>query len=254
MANKDDVLELNEIMSRRTFAEVLVGSIAYVLGNMISIKFSRKGAVHFPADRWAQAQLVIKTGINAGLSYHIDTSLEYTTGDLYVNLTPGYDVTDLKSGDRVHLEWDISKLPRAWWDAGNDIIGSNLSAKTPGSTDIPADFQGTLHRCLALNQELPDGCTVEDGDGIPAVNEHVITADNKELYVVEKASGYTTPIRPLHEDIFDRYGLSKDPADITVTDEPVTDKARRGLRDAEEKNLPTYEVEGQTLTNPKYEA
>jgi len=91
-----------------------------------------------------------------------------------------------------------------------EIIGSSFAQREPFTDVFPSDMTGvTFINCNLNNCNIPVGNTVEGG-----TNKHHKTQNDCEEWVVD---AQLKPIEPLSPERYDKFGLSKNPKDISAT-------------------------------------
>ena len=95
-------------------------------------------------------------------------------------------------------------------DFAGEIIGACFSQDEPFTDVFPATMTGvTFTKCNLDNCNIPAGNTVNGG-----TNKQLKTQNDGEIWLVD---GTLAPTAPLEPERFDKYGFSKDPADIPIT-------------------------------------
>lgn len=105
---------------------------------------------------------------------------------------------------------DFSKVPIEEIN-DTEIIGSGFGKGIPwDSSMFPEGMKGvTFIRCNLDNCVVPEGNTIGQG----CTNKHHMVMNDGENWIVDKD---LKPIEPLKAYRFDKYSLSKDPADIPL--------------------------------------
>ena len=92
----------------------------------------------------------------------------------------------------------------------SEIVGAGFSQNEPFTDVFPALISKVKFiNCNLDNCNIPAGATVEGG-----TNKHFKEQADGELWIVDAALKPTVPLKP-HR--FDKWGVSKDPKDITAT-------------------------------------
>jgi hypothetical protein len=267
MADRKDILDINPIMSiknktegwnleGRVWNEVFSARVGDIDGNRIGLSFGRMGYHEIAKDKWMNGRCKINSS-----DYKVTGHAKYIS--LVGAPIPLFWITldsipSVSVGDRAILEWDLSRLPKPWWGAGDDVYRSNFTAKNAGCKDIPTYFRGTFHQCIMTNHELHAGCNIEGGDGIPVTNDHYATQNDGAVWQVFKdvQDGKYKPAdgSVKDKDDYDAIGLSTKVADIPASKsgDPRLLKAQKALKVAIKDSSQTFEVDGQTLNNPEF--